>query len=120
MPRKVVGEIDHRVVNLLGLSVQAGTEIFLGDTNIAHMQSNHPNDFEKYGHRIEEILSSPDYVAQHPKDGSAVEYIKVLDDYVLVAVRISSGGVWYARTLFAMSPEKVRKYKQNPNILKKY
>jgi hypothetical protein len=42
----------------------------------------------------------------------------VLDEHVLVAVRISRQGVLYARTLFVMTEDKVAKYRKNPGILK--
>lgn len=118
MARKVVGKIDEKVINLLGVSVQPGTEIYLGDSNVTHMQKEHPTDFQQYFGQLEDVLFAPDYVALHPSNGS-IEYIKVLADHVLVAIRVTSGGTWYARTLFAMSPQKVKKYMSNPNILKK-
>lgn len=118
MARKIVGKIDEKVINLLGLSVQPDTEIYLGDSNVSHMKQDHYDDFQKYFGDLESILASPDYVALHPSNGS-IEYIKVLADHVLVAIRVTSGGLWYARTLFAMSPEKVKRYMSNPNILKK-
>ena len=43
------------------------------------------------------------------KDGS-LQYVKVFDEHVLVAVRLSSKGVYFARSLYVMSPEKVNRW----------
>lgn len=111
-----IGEINELVINILDLSLETATPIFIGETNLSHMQSEHPEDFEKYGDKIEEILVSPDYVAKHPRKDS-IEYIKVYFDEqkekrVLVAVRATGSGKFYARTLFVMSDTKVEKYKE--------
>jgi len=41
LPEKV-GELSQAVIDALGLGMQAGQEILLGETNIFHMQSRHP------------------------------------------------------------------------------
>ena len=123
MKRNKVGKIDDIVISILNLSIDPDTPIFLGETNLEHMKNEHPEDFEKYGDKIEEIINNPDYVAKHPKKDS-IEYIKKYydkqkQDYVLVAVRASSSNIYYARTLFVMNDVKVKKYKAK-NALKKY
>lgn len=115
MKPEKVGEINDIVINVLDLSLDPNTPIFLGETNLEHMKKRHPEDFEKYSGKIAEILENPDYVAQHPKKDS-IEYIKVFydtdkDDHVLVAVRASSAGMIFARTLFVMADRKVEQYK---------
>lgn len=98
-----------------------GLPILIGDQNIAHMKKAHPEDYAQYGHKIEEILSSPTYVAKHPRK-SSIEYVKVYEvenDYVLVAVWASGRGVLFARTLFVMSNKKIKKY-FSKNAFKRY
>lgn len=66
--------------------------IILGDTNIDHMKRQHPEDYEKYGQDISEIVENPTYVAQNPNQGS-IEYIKeykIDNEFVLVAVRVTN------------------------------
>jgi len=107
-----VGELSYRVIKLLGLSLQEGTPIYIGKENIRHIKKSHLRDFQKYGKDINKIISFPTYVSRNPKKNS-IEYIKVYEDkgdYVLVAVRPSSGGILYIRTLFIMSYEKIAKY----------
>lgn len=111
-----VGEINEIVIQILNLSLDPDTPIFLGETNLEHMKNEHPEDFEKYSGKIAEILAFPDYVAKHPKKDS-IEYIKKyydeeIDDHVLVAVRATANGVHFAKTLFVMADRKVKKYKE--------
>ena len=106
MKPEKVGEIDVRVINTLNMFIEPNTPIFLGETNLEHMKKEHPEDFLKYGDQLVAILKNPDFVSKHPKKDS-IEYIKVFydhakDDYVLVAVRASKQGLYYARTLFVM------------------
>lgn len=72
---KQVGVLCQHVIDLLGLTMKEGQSILLGESNIAHMVSNHPADYALYGEYIPLILSAPDYVALNAKD-SSIEYVK--------------------------------------------
>jgi hypothetical protein len=120
MKPEKVGEINEVVISILNLSVDPGTPILLGGTNLEHMKKRHPKDFDKYKGKIAEILEFPDYVAQHPKEDS-IEYIKKYydeekEDYVLVAVRATANGIHFAKTLFVMADRKVEKYKEKGSL----
>ena len=101
---KQVGVITAQVIQILRLDIAPDTPIFLSDTNIAHMESNHGKDYRLYGELIEDIIASPTYVGY--KKGS-IEYIKELSEYIKIAVRVSSDGSYFARTLYTMNPDKV-------------
>jgi hypothetical protein len=113
-----VGEIDKRVCELLGLSIEPGTPIFIGPTNIKHMKDSHPEDFIKYFGELKNILAEPDYLNQHPKDGS-IQYIKMLEAHVMAVVRVSSKGTYFARSIYEMSENKLETYRKK-KLLKKY
>ena len=104
---KQVGVITARVIQLLELNIPPDTPIFLGETNVAHMEAKHGNDYRRYGERIEEIIAAPTYVGY--KKGS-IEYIKELSEYVKIAVRVSSDGTYFVRTIYAMNPDKVENF----------
>ena len=110
---KQVGVITAQVIRILGLSIEADTPIFLGDSNIAHMKSEHETDYWLYGELIEEIIMSPTYVGY--RKGS-IEYIKELSDFVKVAVRVSSDNIYFARTLYSLNPDKVEKMVAKGNL----
>lgn len=120
----LVGVLSKKVIDTFNLNMQVGQTILCGPGNKQHMRNEHPDDFEKYGDEIKNIIADPDFIAKHPKKTS-IEYIKKYynsdspEDYVLVAVRASGSGQLYARTLFVMDLSKVERYKKN-NALKPY
>ncbi|MGM9649958.1 MAG: PBECR2 nuclease fold domain-containing protein [Butyricicoccaceae bacterium] len=117
--KRIVGTISAQVIALLGLNIPDNTPIFLGDSNVEHMQSRHPKDFEKYGCHISDILKSPDYVARNPKDQS-IEYVKeykIDEEYVKVAVRISNSGTFYARSLYVLNSGRVNRFIRRGTLL---
>lgn len=118
---KQIGKLNKKVIELLDLEYKSEIPIILGDSNIEHMKRQHPNDYEKYGQDIQEIINHPTYVAKNPNQGS-IEYIKeykIDNEYVLVAVRISNSGKLFARTLFTMTDRKKNIY-LNKGYAKKY
>ena len=62
-----VGKINKKVIKIRGLDYEREKTIFIGDSNICHMKSEHPNDFEKYGNRIKDIIENPTYLARNKK-----------------------------------------------------
>ena len=118
---KLIGKVNKRVIQLLGLDYKDELPIILGDSNIEHMKRQHPLDYEKYGKDIKNIIDNPTYVALNPNQGS-IEYIKeykINNDFVLVAVRISNNGTMFAKTLFTMTERKKNIYLKN-GYAKKY
>lgn len=76
------------------------------------MPKEHPEDFKKYGVEIEDIIKNPTYLARNEKKQS-VEFIKeykINGEFVLVTVRVSGKGKYFARTMYIMDNEKVEKY----------
>ncbi len=109
---KQIGKVNKKVIKLLELGYENELPIFLGDTNIEHMKRQHAEDYKKYGNDIAEIINKPTYVAKNPNQGS-IEYIKeykVDNEFILVAVRISSKGTMFAKTLFKMTERKKNIY----------
>ena len=112
MATNQVGVITPHIAALLDRSDLRDQPIFLGDSNIAHMQTSHPADFAKYGDQLTNILAAPDYVGVNQKDGS-IEYVKeflVDNEYVKIAVRISASGRFFARSLYVLNNNRVRNF----------
>ena len=118
---KQVGALCQHVIDLLGLTMKEGQSILLGESNIAHMVSNHPADYALYGEYIPLILSAPDYVALNAKD-SSIEYVKevqVNSIYVKVAVRVSARGQLFARSIYRLNTNRVLNFIEK-GTLKRY
>lgn len=120
MATRKLGVISKRVIELLELDIEAGTPIFIGDSNIEHMKLRHLSDYLKYGENISDIINEADYVGVNSNDNS-IEYVKeykINDEYVKVAVRVSMGNVYYARSIYVLNKNRVINY-INKNTLKK-
>ena len=118
---KQVGKLSQRVIELLGLTLSEGRSILLGESNIAHMVSRHPEDYALYGEYIPLVLSMPDYVALNTKDES-IEYVKEVqmdDVYVKVAVRVSARGQLFARSVYRLNTNRAKNFIEK-GTLKKY
>lgn len=118
---KQVGKLSQRVIELLGLTLSEGRSILLGESNIAHMVSRHPEDYALYGEYIPLILSMPDYVALNTKDES-IEYVKEVqmdDVYVKVAVRVSARGQLFASSVYRLNTNRAKNFIEK-GTLKKY
>ena len=110
---KQVGIITAEVICILGLDVPPDTPIYLGETNINHMLSEHEDDYNLYGEMIEEIIATPTYLGYWK---GSIEYIKELSQYVKVAVRVSSDNLYFARTIYTMNPDRVEKLVAKGNL----
>lgn len=109
---KQIGKVSKKIIEILKLEYDEEKPIFIGEANITHMKEEHPEDFKKYGSCIEDIIKNPTYLARNKKKKS-IEFIKeykINNEYVLVAVRVSNNNVHFARTMYIMADEKVKKY----------
>lgn len=103
-----VGELSEVVVRLLGLVYLPGTPVYIGHSNIEHMKSSHSHDFDRFHSRIPEIIFSPSLIGLNIKDGS-IEFISRFPglrdsrNYIKLAVRASSDGFLFARSLYEVS-----------------
>lgn len=110
--RKRIGCFSSAVIETLGLDIPSGTPIYIADTNIEHMKTSHPEDFEKYGNDIADIVATPDYVGQNAKDDS-IEFTKeyiINGGFVKVAVRVTTRNVYYARSMYVLNPNRVKNF----------
>lgn len=116
---KPIAHITYEIIMLLNLSCRTNTEIYIGQTNIAHMEDTHPQDYHRYHPYIGLILRSPDFVGRDPRDHS-IEYVRKFDiyesEYVKIAVRPNSAGKYFARTLYTLTNDQVNSYIQKGTL----
>ena len=62
-------------------------DIYQSDGLIIHIKKRHPG-LEKYMSDIPDIIKNPDYIGVNPKETDSIELIKILDDNILVAVKL--------------------------------
>ena len=115
-----IAYITQPVISALNLDIPANTPVFIGDTNIEHIKKRHPYEYEKYFSDISSIINLPDYVGLNPKDGSMlfVKLYRINDEYIRVAVKISSSGKCYVKTLHLLSTCNAERYLEKGTLKK--
>ena len=117
---KQIGCFRQNVINLLNLNIKAETPIFIGESNMEHIKNRHPYEYEQYLPRIEEIIEEPDYVGQNPSDNS-ISFVKIYQlgsEYVRVAVRITSRGIPFVKSLHLLSSYNAERYIEKGTLKK--
>lgn len=109
---EIIGYISQAVIKTLGLHITPNTPVFIGESNIEHIKKPHPYEFDKYYRDISIIINSPDYVGINPKNNSIlfVKQYKVNGEYIRAAVKITSNGKYFAKTLHSLSTCNAERY----------
>jgi hypothetical protein len=108
-----IGVLNQEVINLLNLN-RSKCDIILWEDRFKYIEK-HKGDFkseqEFYYHisQIPEIIENPDYVAKHPTTNS-IEYIKRINELMLVAIRIRDKGNLALRSAYPLSEEQLNDY----------
>ena len=112
MDKQKIGSFSQEVIELLQLDITAGTPIYIGPSNIEHIKSRHPYEYDKYFSYISDIISAPDYVGRSPSDESIsfVKFFQIGEEYVRVAVRVTTNGTAFAKTLHLLSTVNAERY----------
>ncbi|WP_140349578.1 PBECR2 nuclease fold domain-containing protein, partial [Bacillus thuringiensis] len=78
---------------------------------IKHIQRKHPGIYERYSGNIKDIIENPDYVGNNPKEPNSVELIKVIDEHILIAIKLDPSGYLFLSSMYDMNngPVKVEK-----------
>lgn len=117
---KPIAHISQEVVDILELDIAPNTPVFIGETNLEHIKSRHPYEYDKYLPDIGNIINLPDYVGLSRKDNSIlfVKLYEINGEYIRVAVRITSGGKCYAKTLHLLSTCNAERYIEKGTLKK--
>lgn len=112
--KRLIGILKPEIVIRFGLQ---NSIVYIGEQNIEHIRRKHLNDYNLFYDKLSEIINTPDYVGKHPHNNSielVKEFIIQEKHYVKVAVRITSNGILFARTLYTLNESKfLRKLSNN-------
>ncbi|MEG2417740.1 MAG: PBECR2 nuclease fold domain-containing protein [Eubacterium sp.] len=116
----IIGHIPIEVIKALSLDLSPGVPVFIGESNINHMKHRHPEDYNRYGHLLKDIINNPDYAGINPSDKSIefVKEIQVGDEYIKVAVRVSKTGKHFARSLYKLNTKRTLNFIRDKKLLK--
>lgn len=100
---QIVGILPQKILDHFNIQCpSAEVKIFPGA--IKHIKKRHPGIFEQYYELIPNIIESPDYVGQNPREPStSVELIKVVSEHLLLAVKLDPSGYLYVSTLYDLN-----------------
>lgn len=86
---QLVGRLPEVVTKYYGLICDSH-DVFMPPGVLKHLKKRgHWDDFIKYHLEIPNMISNPDYAGQNPKEPNTVELYKVLDDHVLIAIKMN-------------------------------
>ncbi len=72
-----------------------------------HVLKRHPLDIQ-YLEKISEIIVSPDYIGQNPKEPNSIELIKSYSDDVQIAIKLDSKNNYYfVASLYQITKKKI-------------
>lgn len=108
-----LGRLTDEVIDLLGLDLEP-TSICISDDKIEYTKKHEHKfkSYKTYKRCVEEapnIIEQPDYVALHP-NGNSIEYIKKIDEVMLIAVRLKKSGNLWVKSIFPISESKMNLY----------
>ena len=116
-----IGILTLEVIEVLGLSLKE-TKIVIGKDKLKytekhkHKYKSH-NEYLKHIELTPDIIANPDYVALHPT-GKSIEYIKRIDEVMLVAVRVKPHGNLWVKSVFPISEAKLSVYLKSGTLKK--
>lgn len=109
----IIGKLTPEVISTLGLS-SSPRDIIMWEDRYQYIQK-HKSDFQSEENfnscvkKIPDVIADPDYVALHPSKGS-IEYIKQIDELLIVAVRLKNTGSLALRTAFPLTQKQLQDY----------
>ena len=107
---QVVGQLNIVAIkDITGIDFPVA-EVYMYPGAIKHIKREHPGIIEQYGHLLPDLIANPDYVGQHPKEGS-LELVKFVSLHLLIAIKLDPSGYLYVSTLYDLrnGQEKVKK-----------
>ena len=116
-----IGILTLEVIEILGLNLKE-TKILIGQDKVKYTEKHKHkfSSYNEYRRHIEltpEIIANPDYVALHPT-GKSIEYIKRIDEVMLVAVRVKPHGNLWVKSIFPISEAKLNVYLKSGTVKK--
>ncbi|WP_134687547.1 PBECR3 domain-containing polyvalent protein [Brevibacillus migulae] len=107
--RQIVGILDIAKINgILGTSFAVSGEVWMYPGLKKHVMKQHPGIFEAYHQYIPDVIESPDYIGQNPKEPNSVEFIKQISDTILLAIKLDPSGYLYVSTFFDLKNATVK------------
>lgn len=108
---QLVGVIPECIIKHYGLQCNS-YEVHMAPGLLKHLKKRgHWDDFLLYYQEIPDMISNPDYAGQNPKEPNSVELYKMVDEYVLIAIKMNPETGLFLGSFYELDngPEKIKK-----------
>lgn len=114
----IVGTLPQMIIDKYELKCDS-TDVQIYPGAIKHIKKRHPGIYEKYSSNLKDIIENPDYVGQNPKEPNSVELIKIINNYILVAIKLDPSGYLFLFSMYDMNngPVKIQKRLNNGRLI---
>jgi len=115
-----IGVLTKEVIDLLNLNRDT-CDIILWEDRFKYIEKHKGDfkseiDFENHIAAIPEVIENPDYVGVHPRKNS-LEFIKRIDELLIVVVRIKQKGDLAFRTMYPLSEKQLQNYIKSGTVV---
>jgi hypothetical protein len=107
----IVGEITKEISDIIDFKKG---NVFISNGAIKHIKRKHSHELSEKVLKnliktIEEIIKNPDLVGKHPKKKDSIEFVKRIDDNILLAIKTDKvNNYLYVSTLFPIKESKIK------------
>ena len=103
-------KVKEQIKELLGIQSDVNVIKYSKNNLEKHLLKRNHIDALKYFDKIEDIIEEPDYVGINPNEKSeCLEYVKVFDENILVALKIhSSEEFYYIPSMYTITDYKLQ------------
>lgn len=86
---QLVGVIPKCIIDYYSLQCES-LNVYMPPGVMKHLHKRgHWDDFVKYHEEIPAMIAIPDYVGQNPKEPNTVEIYKMINDYVILPIKLN-------------------------------
>jgi len=115
-----IGVLSKEIIDLLNLN-RDPCDIILWEDRFKYIQKHKGDfkseiDFECHVAAIPEVIENPDYIGVHPHKNS-LEFIKRIDELLIVVVRIKQQGDLAFRTMYPLSQKQLQEYLKRGTVV---
>lgn len=102
--------VADKIKRKLEINIDTNKIILSKKGLVKHIVRHNHSNMLKYVDNIEYIINNPDYIGKNPREkGISLEYLKVLDDNVLVAVKLDNkNNYFYVASVYEVTDAKLK------------
>jgi hypothetical protein len=99
---QLVGIIPECIITYYSIQC-ASLEVYMPPGVLKHLKRRgHWNDFLTYHQDIPDMIANPDYAGQNPKEPNTVEIYKVVNDHVLLPIKLNTANGLFLSSFYIL------------------